>query len=173
MLSTVALNGSRCMMIAVRNAPIRTVERNINRIAAVVAKLRVTSQIQFSAECGMFHVCAVNAIATRLVNRARAGEGPAFLQADTYRYSGHHVGDINRDGRPDFVVCSKYSGILAWFENDGRGRFTEHRIHEDQSAYEVRLVDMNGDCALDILVAGQESQNVVWYENRLLASPHR
>lgn len=42
-------------------------------------------------------VRAVNAIATRLVNRARAGEGPAFLQADTYRYSGHHVGDISRE----------------------------------------------------------------------------
>ncbi|MEY2395287.1 MAG: acetoin:2,6-dichlorophenolindophenol oxidoreductase subunit alpha, partial [Acidobacteriaceae bacterium] len=23
--------------------------------------------------------------------------GPAFLQCDTYRYSGHHVGDINRE----------------------------------------------------------------------------
>jgi TPP-dependent pyruvate/acetoin dehydrogenase alpha subunit len=42
-------------------------------------------------------VRAVNEIATRLVARARAGEGPAFLQADTYRYSGHHVGDINRE----------------------------------------------------------------------------
>ena len=42
-------------------------------------------------------VRAVNAIATRLVQRARAGEGPAFLQADTYRYGGHHVGDINRE----------------------------------------------------------------------------
>jgi len=42
-------------------------------------------------------VRAVNEIASRLVRRARAGEGPAFLQADTYRYSGHHVGDINRE----------------------------------------------------------------------------
>jgi acetoin:2,6-dichlorophenolindophenol oxidoreductase subunit alpha len=42
-------------------------------------------------------VSAVNDVATRLVQRARAGEGPAFLQADTYRYSGHHVGDINRE----------------------------------------------------------------------------
>ena len=42
-------------------------------------------------------VRAVNEVATRLVTRARAGEGPAFLQADTYRYSGHHVGDINRE----------------------------------------------------------------------------
>src|SRR6476660_6346706 len=42
-------------------------------------------------------VLAVNAMAERLVKRARAGGGPAFLQADTYRYSGHHVGDINRE----------------------------------------------------------------------------
>ena len=42
-------------------------------------------------------VRAVNEIAARLVKRARGGEGPAFLQANTYRYSGHHVGDINRE----------------------------------------------------------------------------
>jgi len=42
-------------------------------------------------------VRAVHEVATRLVKRARAGGGPAFLQADTYRYSGHHVGDINRE----------------------------------------------------------------------------
>ena len=42
-------------------------------------------------------VRAVNERATRLVKRARAGGGPSFLQCDTYRYSGHHVGDINRD----------------------------------------------------------------------------
>lgn len=42
-------------------------------------------------------VRAVNEVATRLVKRARSGGGPAFLQADTYRYSGHHVGDINRE----------------------------------------------------------------------------
>jgi pyruvate dehydrogenase E1 component alpha subunit len=42
-------------------------------------------------------VRAVNEVATRLVNRARTGGGPAFLQCDTYRYSGHHVGDINRE----------------------------------------------------------------------------
>jgi TPP-dependent pyruvate/acetoin dehydrogenase alpha subunit len=42
-------------------------------------------------------VRAVNEVATRLIQRARVGDGPAFLQCDTYRYSGHHVGDINRE----------------------------------------------------------------------------
>jgi TPP-dependent pyruvate/acetoin dehydrogenase alpha subunit len=42
-------------------------------------------------------VRAVNEIATRLVERARRGEGPAFLLCNTYRYTGHHVGDISRE----------------------------------------------------------------------------
>jgi len=34
--------------------------------------------------------------AVDLVNRARLGDGPSFLICNTYRYHGHHVGDINR-----------------------------------------------------------------------------
>ncbi len=41
-------------------------------------------------------VRAVYARAAALVERARAGHGPAFLLCDTYRYRGHHVGDVNR-----------------------------------------------------------------------------
>jgi acetoin:2,6-dichlorophenolindophenol oxidoreductase subunit alpha len=36
---------------------------------------------------------AVNAAASELVERARAGEGPAYLVCTTYRYHGHHAGD--------------------------------------------------------------------------------
>jgi TPP-dependent pyruvate/acetoin dehydrogenase alpha subunit len=39
----------------------------------------------------------VHAAAKRLVGGARAGQGPAFLLCNTYRYTGHHVGDINRE----------------------------------------------------------------------------
>ncbi len=41
-------------------------------------------------------VRAVYATMSRLVESARRGEGPAFLLCETYRYRGHHVGDINR-----------------------------------------------------------------------------
>ena len=54
---------------------------------------------------GIFHaasvdgqdVRAVYAIAKDFVNYSRAGEGPCFLLCNTYRYAGHHVGDINRE----------------------------------------------------------------------------
>jgi acetoin:2,6-dichlorophenolindophenol oxidoreductase subunit alpha len=41
-------------------------------------------------------VRAVYASATELVERARQGGGPAFLLCHTYRYHGHHVGDVDR-----------------------------------------------------------------------------
>jgi pyruvate dehydrogenase E1 component alpha subunit len=44
-------------------------------------------------------VQAVLATMRRLVERGRRGEGPSFLEAKTYRYYGHHVGDVNREYR--------------------------------------------------------------------------
>jgi acetoin:2,6-dichlorophenolindophenol oxidoreductase subunit alpha len=42
-------------------------------------------------------VRAVYTVTKRLVERARSGEGPAFLMVPTYRFMGHHVGDISRE----------------------------------------------------------------------------
>jgi TPP-dependent pyruvate/acetoin dehydrogenase alpha subunit len=42
-------------------------------------------------------VRAVYSAAQRLVDRACRGDGPGFLVCNTYRYHGHHVGDINRE----------------------------------------------------------------------------
>jgi pyruvate dehydrogenase E1 component alpha subunit len=42
-------------------------------------------------------VRAVYSTMAKLVDRARRGEGPAFVWANTYRYAGHHVGDISRE----------------------------------------------------------------------------
>jgi len=42
-------------------------------------------------------VRAVYQTAKAIVERTRSGAGPAFLVCDTYRFHGHHVGDINRE----------------------------------------------------------------------------
>jgi len=41
-------------------------------------------------------VRAMYAVTAELVERSRNGNGPAFLLANTYRYHGHHVGDVDR-----------------------------------------------------------------------------
>src|ERR671919_1453396 len=41
-------------------------------------------------------VIEVRAAAGRAVERARAGDGPTFLECRTYRFFGHHVGDVDR-----------------------------------------------------------------------------
>ena len=65
-----------------------------------------TTAGEITARAKAFSICtetvdgqdvrAVFATAQRLIERARRGEGPAFLECKTYRYYGHHVGDINR-----------------------------------------------------------------------------
>ena len=114
-----------------------------------------------------------------LTSWVRAGTVPALHWFEAPQWTPHDlstsikgphslaVGDINQDGRPDVVTVAKDSRVAVWFENDGKGRFQEHRIGENQSAYDIRLVDMNGDGAKDVLVAGFESNNVIWYENRV------
>jgi acetoin:2,6-dichlorophenolindophenol oxidoreductase subunit alpha len=42
------------------------------------------------------NVREVFSVASKYIERARQGDGPAFLQFKTYRYHGHHVGDIAR-----------------------------------------------------------------------------
>jgi TPP-dependent pyruvate/acetoin dehydrogenase alpha subunit len=41
-------------------------------------------------------VRAVHAAAQKSVEQARRGGGPAFLLCNTYRFHGHHVGDVDR-----------------------------------------------------------------------------
>jgi pyruvate dehydrogenase E1 component alpha subunit len=43
------------------------------------------------------NVREVHDAAQKLVERARSGDGPAFMLCNTYRYHGHHVGDIARE----------------------------------------------------------------------------
>lgn len=50
-----------------------------------------------AAEVDGQNVREVHETARKLVERARNGEGPAFMLCNTYRYLGHHVGDIARE----------------------------------------------------------------------------
>jgi acetoin:2,6-dichlorophenolindophenol oxidoreductase subunit alpha len=58
---------------------------------------RATAFGLLAAEVDGQDVRGVHETTTHLVERARVGGGPAFLLTNTYRYTGHHVGDISRE----------------------------------------------------------------------------
>jgi TPP-dependent pyruvate/acetoin dehydrogenase alpha subunit len=70
-------------------------------------------------------VRAVYAAAQRLVDRARHGDGPAFLLCNTYRYHGHHVGDINRE-----YYRSKQEELMWKTERDPIANFGKWLIEQ-------------------------------------------
>lgn len=63
------------------------------------------------------------------------------------------VGDIDRDGDLDIVMCG-----IVWFSNPGRGQgdWTMQRV-DDQDSHDVVLGDLNADGRLDIVSRGQSS----------------
>jgi hypothetical protein len=75
------------------------------------------------------------------------------------------LGDVNGDGATDIATCGYESRSVACFLNDGAGNFTTNILDRDQCAYDARLLDLDGDRDLDLLLSGQLSSNLVWYEN--------
>jgi len=76
------------------------------------------------------------------------------------------LGDYDANGAVDLVSCGYGTKTVACFLNRGDGVFRRLVIDRDQCAYDACAVDLDRDGDLDILLAGQKSHNVVWYENR-------
>jgi pyruvate dehydrogenase E1 component alpha subunit len=71
----------------------------------------------------------VYAVAKQIVDRVRQGAGPAFLVCDTYRFTGHHVGDVNRE-----YYRSKQEEQLWKTERDPVKMFASALINEAREA---------------------------------------
>jgi pyruvate dehydrogenase E1 component alpha subunit len=87
-------------------------------------------------------VQAVHAAMRRFVERARRGEGPAFLECKTYRYYGHHVGDVNREYRTreeEREWMTKHDPLLTL-----SGRLITQRL-ADESVFERIQTDVKAE----------------------------
>lgn len=76
------------------------------------------------------------------------------------------TGDLDGDGDIDAAGCSFSQHHVCVWENTGGGRFQRHDLEADadQEAYDVKIRDLNGDGHADILLAGRNRNNVIWYE---------
>jgi hypothetical protein len=91
------------------------------------------------------------------------------------------VGDINGDGRPDFValISQEHEKVVA-FLNEGNGRFHKETIyaapHPAYGSSGIQLVDLNGDGRLDVLYTNGDTtdpphllkpyHSIQWLENQ-------
>jgi len=75
------------------------------------------------------------------------------------------LGDYDGNGALDIVSCGFGNKRVACLLNDGQGQFSTVTVDSDQCAYDALTVDLDADGDEDILLSGQKSGNLVWYEN--------
>ncbi|WP_305985943.1 thiamine pyrophosphate-dependent dehydrogenase E1 component subunit alpha [Roseibium sp. MMSF_3544] len=88
-------------------------------------------------------VLAVNELTSRLAGRCRKGEGPFFIELDTYRYHGHHVGDINRDYYRTKEEEAEWKDIRDPITNFGKSLIDQKMFTAEE------LVAIDNDIAAD------------------------
>ena len=93
------------------------------------------------------------------------------LVTDTYAGSDLYTGDINRDGKTDFVGSGLRDCKISWFQfrwENGQALWTEHLIDDNiNEPGDISLDDLDGDGDLDVVVCGQKEDQMIWYENKL------
>jgi len=75
------------------------------------------------------------------------------------------VGDINGDGRPDFVACGR-NGTMAWFENKGDEWAAHHIAHVSGQECGGRAADLTGNGFPDVINGSDHTgDEMCWWEN--------
>jgi hypothetical protein len=97
------------------------------------------------------------------------------LVSNTYAASDIYTGDINRDGKTDFIGSGLWDRKISWFEyrwENGQAVWTEHLIDDNiNEPGDNSLNDLDGDGDLDVVICGQKEDQMIWYENKLIVPP--
>jgi len=75
--------------------------------------------------------------------------------------------DLTGNGEIDVVSTSLQDDVVAWYENEGGGTFSEARPldTEAEGAVAVRTADFDGDGDTDVVAGALLDETVTWYEN--------
>jgi hypothetical protein len=86
----------------------------------------------------------------------------------------NYPGDIDGDGRNDFIVSVLWENRISWYKNEllnGEIVWSEHGLDDAISLPgDISLADMDGDGDLDVETSAVYGAEVVWYENKLNAT---
>jgi hypothetical protein len=159
-----------------------TLLKNVGRVADVqAADFRGIGKLDLVvAEFGWFRTGRVLYLENQTTDWAHPVFVPRVLDD---RHGAIHVpvGDLNGDGRPDFValISQEHETIVA-FLNEGNGQFRKETIytgpHPAYGSSGIQLVDLNGDGRLDVLYTNGDTMDppyllkpyhsIQWLENQ-------
>jgi TPP-dependent pyruvate/acetoin dehydrogenase alpha subunit len=92
-------------------------------------------------------VVAVSEVAATAIDRARRGDGPTLIEADTYRWYGHFYGEEALTGAYEYRPKSE---IQHWKDNRDPVKLTRERaIAEGAEASELDRIDADIDAEMD------------------------
>lgn len=99
-------------------------------------------------------------------------EGPgkfARYEVGDYKSHGLGFGDINGDGRGDFIISS------GWIENTGNNEWVFHPDFDlgHDASIPIIVTDLNGDGNNDLIVGNAHSYGLHWYEQQVSAEGQR
>ena len=91
---------------------------------------------------------------------------PLTVSASTAGVRSVSAADFDGDGDTDLVSASNTSSTIAWHENDGSQRFSDHIISSNAAGAELVLAaDLDGDGDQDVIATSSTDGMVRWYSN--------
>ena len=117
-----------------------------------------------AAETGAAEPCG-EAFADPLWKQLSSAKGDLPVPQTSDQQTGTMVGDIDGDGRLDFVITNRHQGNAAiWMQNSAAG-WKQHVLDPGPLNIEAggALFDIDGDGHLDLVAGGDSSINEVWW----------
>lgn len=128
------------------------VENNQYGMGTAIERASAVSEIRQKAEGYLMpndrvdgmDVIAVKEATAAALEKVRSGNGPFFLEAVTYRYRGHSMGDPERYRKPD--------EIKKWQEEDPIGQYRRY-LTEKRLAKEPELDELDSKVEAEVAAA--------------------
>ena len=94
-------------------------------------------------------------------------EQHVIVQSEANGPTSVYAADLDEDADLDVLSASWDDDKIAWYANDGTGRFGPQQVISTAAngANSVYAADLDGDGDLDILSASSNDDKIAWYEN--------
>jgi hypothetical protein len=94
-------------------------------------------------------------------------EQHVIVQSEANGPTSVYAADLDGDGDLDVLSASYEDDKIAWYANDGTGRFGRQQVitTEADRANCVYAADLDGDGDLDVLSASATDNKIAWYAN--------